>query len=202
MHTASESMNAYRAGRRAYLTGDYDEAITAFRWASGLDPDNPVYSHSAALSALKAGDMASAERLFLRAILGTQRSLGNDHPFMLLVARDLAVLYETKGLNKEMATLANRIVACANPLAVARSGDRTLQALAELCGKAGRLQAAIPFYRFALDSRRDQYGDRHPRTTACVDALEKIHRKLGDAGKARLLLERADMTRNMVGAVA
>ena len=195
-------MNAYRAGRQAYLTGDYEEAITAFRWASGLDPDNPIYSHSAALSAVKAGDMASAERLLLRAILGTQRTLGANHPFMLLVARDLAEFYEKKGRCEEMTELASHAIACANPHAVARSGDRTLQALAELCGKAGRLPVAIPFYRSALASRRDQYGDQHPRTAACIAGLAEIHRKLGDEGKARLLLGKAGLTGAAVGAVA
>ena len=101
MHTASESMDAYRTGRKAYLTGDYDKAITAFRWASGLDPDNPIYSHSAALSAVRAGDETGAEQLFLRAILGTQRTLGTDHPFMLLVASDLAAFYEKRAAAKK-----------------------------------------------------------------------------------------------------
>jgi tetratricopeptide (TPR) repeat protein len=198
-------MKAYRAGRKAYLTGDYDEAITAFRWASGLDPDNPIYSHSAALSAERAGDGAAAERLFLRAFLGTQRTLGADHPFMLLVTRDLAVFYEKKGRGEEAVEIANRAVACANPLAVALCSDKTLQALAELCGKAGRLSVAIPFYRSALASRRDQYGDRHPKTASCIAGLAEIHRKLGDNGKAHLLLEKASFVRaagNSGGAAA
>jgi tetratricopeptide (TPR) repeat protein len=195
MHIASESMNAYRAGRKAYLTGDYNGAITAFRWASGLDPDNPIYSHSAALSASRAGDEASAEQLFLRAILGTRRTLGADHPFMLLVARDLADFYGKKGRDEEAVKLAGGVVASANPLAVAGSSDKTLGALAELCGKAGRLSVAIPFYRSALASRRDQYGDRHPKTAACIAGLVEIHRKLGDNGKARQLLEKAGFVR-------
>ena len=205
MHTASESMKAYRAGRKAYLTGDYDAAITAFRWASGLDPNNPVYSHSAALSAVRAGDGATAERLFMRAILGTQRTLGADHPFMLLVARDLVAFYEKKGRGDEAMEIASRAVARANLLAVARSSDKTLQALADLCGKAGRLSVAIPFFRSALASRRDQYGDRHPKMASCIAGLAEIHRKLGDNGKARLLLEKARFVRaagNSGGAAA
>lgn len=205
MHTASESMKAYRAGRKAYLTDDYDAAITAFRWASGLDPNNPVYSHSAALSAVRAGDGAGAERLFLRAILGTRRTLGADHPFMLLVARDLAVFYEKKGRGDEAMEIASRAVARANPLAVARSSDKTLQALADLCGKAGRLSAAIPFFRSALASRRGQYGDRHPKTASCIAGFAEIHRKLGNHGKARLLLEKFRFVRaagNSGGAAA
>lgn len=184
-------MDAYRAGRKAHLSGDYEKAIMAFRWASGLDPDNPVYSHSAALSAVKAGNAAAAERLFLRAILETQRTLGADHPFMLLVARDLAALCQKKGGGEEMVEIANRAIACANPPAVARASDKTLQALADLCGMAGRLPAAIPFFRSALASRRDQYGDGHPKTASCIAGLAEIHHKLGDNGTASLMLEKA-----------
>jgi tetratricopeptide (TPR) repeat protein len=198
-------MNAYRAGRKAYLTGDYDEATTAFRWASGLDPDNPIYSHSAALSAVRAGNETGAEQLFLRAILGTQRTLGTDHPFMLLVASDLATFYEKKGRGEEAAEIASRVVTSANPDAVARSSDKTLRALADLCGKVGCLSAAIPFFRSALASRRDQYGDRHSKTASCIAGLAEIHRKLGNDGKARLLLEKARFARaagNSGGAAA
>jgi len=177
-------MNAYRAGRQAYLTGDYEEATTAFRWASGLDPDNPVYSHSAALSAVKAGDMANAERLFLRAVLGTRRTLGAGHPFMLLVARDLAEFYEKKGRCEEMTELAGRVIARVDHDAVAQSGDKTLQALADLCCKAGRLHLSIQFYRSALASRRDKFGARHPKTLACAAGLAKAHRRLGVEGEA------------------
>ncbi|MBE9559070.1 MAG: hypothetical protein IMF08_19585 [Proteobacteria bacterium] len=80
MTTANESMKAYRTGRVAYDEGEYEDATAAFRWASGLDPDNPMYGHSAALSALKAGDEAGAERLFLRAVLATQVPSGLATP--------------------------------------------------------------------------------------------------------------------------
>ena len=101
--------------------------------------------------------------------------------------------------------IASRVVARANPLAVARSSDKTLKALADLCGKVGRLSAAIPFYRSALASRRDQYGDRHSKTASCIAGLAEIHRKLGNDGKARLLLEKARFARaagNSGGAAA
>ena len=201
MSTVNESVNAYRAGSSAYTSGNYTKAAIAFRWASGLDPSNPVFSHAAALSAAKAGDGASAEWLFVRAISGTKRQLGARHPFMLLVARDLAAYYRRKGRAEDMAKLASRIVARANPPAVARSGDKTLQALADLCGMAGRLSAAIPFYQSALDSRREQYGDGHPKTAACIAGLAEIHRKLGDAGKARQMFAKARLVRKAVSSV-
>lgn len=114
---------------------------------------------------------------------------------MLLVARDLAVLYGKKGMREKAAELACHVVARASPLAVAQSSDKTLQALADLCGQSGNMSAAIPFYRAALASRRDQYGDDHPKTASCVVGLAKIHGNLGDDGRARLLLEKAKIVR-------
>lgn len=199
MSRANESINSYRAGQGAYLSGQYNKAAAAFRWASGLDPDNPVFSHAAAMSAARAGDGVGAEWLFVRAILGTRRQLGARHPFMLLVARDLAAFYGRKGRGGDMTKLAGRIVARADAPAIARSGDKTLQALADLYGMVGRLSAAIPFYQSALESRREQYGDRHPKTAACIAGLAKLHRKLGDTGKAHRLREEARTVREARG---
>lgn len=197
MSRVNGSINSYQTGHNAYLSGNYNKAAAAFRWASGLDPDNPVFSHAAALSAARAGDGTGAEWLFVRSILGTKRQLGARHPFMLLVARDLAAFYERKGRGAEMAKLAGRIVGRADRAAIARSGDKTLRALADLCGMVGRLSAAIPFYQSALESRREQYGDRHPKTAACSAGLAALHRKLGDAGKAHLLREEARTVREV-----
>lgn len=191
MPIANESMNAYRSGRTAYGAGDYEEAATAFRWASGLDPDNPMYSHSAALSALRAGDDAGAERLFLRAVLATQRTLGSGHPFMVLVAQELAELYGKQGRAEEMRSLARRVIACINAPAIAQSNNKTLRRVADLCGKAGRLRAAIPFYRSALACRRDLCGDGDPKTAECLAGLAEIHRQLGDFETSRGLLAKA-----------
>lgn len=188
-------MNAYNIGRSAYMAGNYGEAATAFRWAAGLDPDNPIYCHSAALSAARAGDEAEAERLYRRALAGTERTLGDSHPFMLLVARDLADLHEKKGRSEKASELAGRVVALASPLAVAQSGDKTLGALADLCDQSGNISTAVPFYRAALASRRDQYGDSHPKTVSCAVQLAKIHGRLGDNGKARELLEKVGFVR-------
>ena len=61
MSSASQSIKAYSAGRTTYGAGDNEKPVTAFRYTSGLDPDNPIYGHSAALSALRAGDVAGAD---------------------------------------------------------------------------------------------------------------------------------------------
>lgn len=199
MTTVNESMKAYRSGRIAYGEGEYEKATTAFRWASGLDPDNPMYGHSAALSALKAGDEAGAERLFLRAVLATQRTLGPDHPFMVLVTQDLAGLYAKQGRAEEMRNLARRVIACISPLAIAQSSNKTLRSVADLCDKAGRLRAAIPFYRSALSCRRDLCGDSDPKTLECLAGLAEIYGKLGDFETSQNLLTQTRHSREIGG---
>lgn len=201
MHAASESMNAYRAGRKAFESGDFDHAAIAFRWASGLDPDNPIYSHAAAMSVARVGDHDKATQLYLRAAMATRRTLGEAHPFMLVVVSGLvAHCRDGEVAANGVAEMARRALARADPGAVAQSGDRTLQALAVLGEAAGHLDAAIPFFRAATAFRRDRYGDRHSRTAFCIAALADIYRRTGDAGKAERLLERAVSAGVAVGA--
>jgi len=179
-------MNARNLGRNEFQSADGDDLDTV-RWASGLDADNPIYSYSAAASAARAGDDASAERLFLRALGATEESLGVDHPFMLLVGRGLAAHYGKTGRANEMVELAGSVVAAADLAAVAHASDRTLRALVDLCSRAGRLSAAVPFLRSALANRREHYGDRHPKTLTCLSVLADVHRKLSKWDKARVL---------------
>ncbi len=175
MRAGKESMAAYRAGKSAFETGDYKEAATAFRWAAGLDPDNPIYSHAAALSAARAGADAQAEQLFLRAITAIQRTLGESHPFMLIVARDFTAHCQKNGRTElNIVAFAQRIVKGGDIRAIARSGDRTLQALADLCAIAGRPLDAMPLFEKALEYRRNKYGQDHPKTRLCDRALARF----------------------------
>lgn len=185
MGAGKGSKTAYRAGKTAFETGNYKEAANAFRWAAGLDPENPVYSHAAALSAARAGAVDQAERLFFRALAAIQRTLGESHPFMLIVARDFTV-YCRKNNRPELdiAAFVKRIVDSGNVQAIARSGDRTLQALAELCAIAGRPCDAIPFFEEALEYRRNTHGSNHPKTRLCAITLDRI-RTNGNAQEGR-----------------
>jgi tetratricopeptide (TPR) repeat protein len=195
MPSASQSMNAHRTDRTTHGAGDCEKAKPAFRWASGLDPDNPMYGHSAAQSALRAGDAAGAERLFQHAIQAIRRTLGSGHPLMVLVAQDLAELYEKQGRVEEMRCLARRVVACISPPAIAQSNDKSLRRVAHLCGKTGHLRDAIPFYRSALACRRDMCGDNHSKIARCLAGLADIHRQLGDLETSRGLLAQARLVR-------
>ena len=175
MRAGKDSMAAYRAGKSAFETGDYKEAATAFRWAAGLDPDNPIYSHAAALSAARAGADDQAERLFLRAITAIQRTLGESHPFMLIVARDFMAHCGKNGrAGLNLTAFAQRILEAGDIQAIARSGDRTLHALAELYVIAGRPLDAAPYFEKALEYRRDRHGGDHAKTRLCVAALGRL----------------------------
>jgi len=195
MPSANQSMNACHTGQPADDADGHKKPLPDCRWASGLDPENPMYGRSAALSALRAGDTAGAERLFLRAILSIQRTLGSDHPLMVLVAQDLAELYGKQDREDEMCDLARRVVACISPAAIAQSNDKTLCRVADLCGKAGRLRVAVPFYRSALAWRRAMFGDSHPKIANCLAGLAGIYRQLGESETSRGFLTQARLVR-------
>jgi predicted Zn-dependent protease len=177
-------MAAYRAGKSAYETGDYKDATTAFRWAAGLDPDNPIYSHAAALSAARAGADDLAGQLFIRAVAAIRQTLGVSHPFMLIVTRDFSRYCRNTGVaGMNGAAFAQQVVAWGDIHAVARSGDRTLQALKELCAYAGRAGDAVPFFEMALKYRRDKYGRDHAKTRFCINVLTRpCSNRAGDIG--------------------
>lgn len=191
MSVSEDTLTAWHRGPVASRSDKRQEAEKASRWSAGLDPDNPIYSHSAALSAVRAGDGESAERLFLRALSGTRDRLGQDHPFMLLVARDWAAFRESRGDAAAGARLAQQILPLANPLAVARAGDKTLDALTDLCRFAGCLHVAVPFFNAALACRYDEYGADHKKTAVCIAKFAEIYRKLGDENSAYELCRRS-----------
>lgn len=132
MQKESESMKAYRLGLAAYQSGDFESASVSFRWAAGIDPENPVYCLAAARSAACAGANGEAERLFLLAMSATRRAMGEGHPFILLAARDLAALYGRTGRREDMKALARQVIGAAYPRAVARAGQRAVAALKDL----------------------------------------------------------------------
>lgn len=191
MSVSEDTFTVWHRGQVASRPNKREEAEKASRWSAGLDPDNPIYSHSAALSAVRAGDGESADSLFRRALVGTRDRLGSGHPFMLLVARDFAAFRQSRGDAPAAAQLAQQILPRANPLAVAQAGDKTLDALTDLCRFAGCLHVAIPFFNAALACRLDEYGVDHKKTAVCIAKFAEIYRKLGDDKSAYELCRRS-----------
>lgn len=171
--------------------GDFSTARSAFRWAAGLDPSNPIYSHAAALAAVKAGRRDEAEILFRRAKSETIAALGPSHPHLVTVGHGLAQLLEKQGRVDEARLLCRQIVTDIDPKVAAMANSRVLRRFAELCCRAGTPGAALALYRRAIAFRCRLYGDSHPVIAAYLAGLAELHQLMGSDVKARAVRNRA-----------
>lgn len=187
----SSSMKAYETGRQAIEKGDFSAARSAFRWAAGLDPDNPVYTYAAADAAFRAGREDEAEKLFRRAMADTVTALGRAHPHLATVADGLARIYEKQGREDEVRKLSGAVIDGLDLNAAAMASSRVLRRFAGLFRRAGRPHGAVQLYRMALAFRRSRYGDSHPLVAECLLGLAEIHHHLGNREKAKSLLKLA-----------
>jgi len=187
----SASMDAYQNGRRAMERGDIGTARSAFRWAVGLDPRNPIYTHAAAMAAAKAGRQAEAEILFRHAISDTVTALGPSHPHLVTVAHGLAELCEGQGRVDEARLLCRQIVAKIDPKIAEMANSRVLRRFAGLCCRAGIPDAALALFRRAIAFRCRLYGDSHPMIAEYLAGLAELHRRMGSDAKARAVRKRA-----------
>lgn len=187
----SNSMKAYELGRRAIESGDFGTARSAFRWAVGLDPDNPIFTYAAANAAFRARREDEAETLFRRAMEDTVKTLGPTHPHLATVAHGMVQLYEKQGRDEEVRRLCREVVGNLDPRVAATANGRVLRRFADLFQRAGRPREAVLLYRHALAYRRGRYGDSHPQVAECMGSLAEFYHRTGGYEKARRLLKTA-----------
>jgi tetratricopeptide (TPR) repeat protein len=183
-------MDAYQNGQRAMEEGDFTAARSAFRWAVGLDPSNPIYTHAAAMAAVKAGRLVEAETLFRRAISDTLAALGPSHPHLVTVAHGLAELCERQGRVNEAHMLCRQIVADTDPNIAEMANSRVLRRFAELCHRAGVPGAALALYRRAIAFRCRLYGSSHALIAEYLTGLSELHSSMGNDAKASAVRNR------------
>ena len=187
----ANSRAAYRSGRQAMAKGRYSAARSAFRWAVGLDPSNPIYAHAAAMAAAKAGRYDEAEELFRRALSDTVTSLGPSHPHLVTVADGLAELCERQGRVDEARLLCRQVVADTDPKMAEMANSRVLRRFAGLCRRAGAVDIALALYRRAIAFRSRLYGDSHPMIVEYLAGLAEFHHQMGSLAEARAVRKRA-----------
>ena len=196
----SSSVAAYRSGRRAMENRNFSAARSAFRWAVGLDPSNPIYSHAAAMAAAKAGRHDEAEELFRRAMSDTVTALGPAHPHLVTVAHGLAELCEGQGRLDEARLLCQQIIAKIDPRVAEMANSRVLGRFAGLCRRAGVPCIALALYRRAIAFRCRLHGDSHPVIAEYLAGLAELHHHMGRPAKARAVRKRAiGLARSPVG---
>ena len=187
---ASDSKIAYRTGRRAMATGRYSAARSAFRWAVGLDPKNPIYTHAAAMAADRAGWRDEAEELYRRALADTAAALGESHPHLVTVAHGLVELLERRGRIEEARALAVDIVARIDPAMAETANSRVLERFAALCRRADALAPALALYRRAIGLRCRLHGNWNPMISGYLAGLARLHQQMGHYARARAVRRR------------
>jgi len=187
----SNSTAKRRVHRHVVAKGEYGAARTAVRWAAGLDPANPIYTHAAALAADKAGRYDEAEVLYRRAISDLLRSLGPSHPHLVTVACGLAQLYEHQHRDDEARRLCREIVAGTDRKIAEMANSRVLRRFAELCRRADAAHVAIELYRRAITFRCRVYGNSHPIIARYLAGLADLYRQTGRDAEARAVRKRA-----------
>jgi len=187
----SRSVAAYRSGRRAMEERNFSAARSAFRWAVGLDPSNPIYSHAAAMAAAKAGRHDEAEELFRRAMSDTVTTLGPAHPHLVTVAHGLAELCAGQGRLDEARLLCQQIIAKIDPKVAEMANSRVLWRFAGLCRRAGAPGIALALYRRAISFRCRLHGDSHPVIAEYLTGLAELLHQIGRPAKAKAIRKRA-----------
>lgn len=175
---------------RAAEDGDIRAADSAFRWAIGLDPSNPIHMHAAASAALRAGRQDEAETLFRRALTDTVATFGPSHPHMVTVASGLVEICETQGRTDEARHLCREIVEGVNLKVAAMANSRTLKRFADLCLCAGVPRRAIALYMRAVRFRCRLYGKSHPMIAEYMAGLIELLHETGDPARAAALRKR------------
>lgn len=176
MLATRSSAHAYSAGRAAMEAGDDAVAQAAFRWASRVDPGNPVYAHAAAMADRDPADPTSTEMAFRKTIALTRREFGRSHPLVAVAATALVDLYDREGRHTEACRLSRRAIEQMDYSVAAAASMRTLRRLEDLCCRVGHRQVAVDLYRLALAHRRAVYGGQHPKVAECLDQLFRLYR--------------------------
>lgn len=189
--TVRNRERAYRSGQVAIVKGAGEAGEAAFAWVPGLGSDNPILLHAEAAAAMRAGQFAEAEALYLEAIRISERLFDSQHPHLATVAYGLVELYARTGRTEEARDLATEITGRTDKSRAVVANCRTLSRLADLFLLSGRADDGIELYRKALSHRRDLYGDRHPKIIECLAGFAEFQKRAGNGDQARALLREA-----------
>jgi tetratricopeptide (TPR) repeat protein len=146
------------------------------------------------------GDAAGALPLYQRALEGSERVLGKEHPGTLTSVDNLAGCTLDLGDAARALPLYRRALEGRERVLGAEHPD-TLTGVNGLAGclyALGDAAGALPLYRRALDSRERVLGKEHPDTLTSVNNLALCMKELGDAAEALPLYRKALDSRERV----
>ena len=125
---------------------------------------------------LSQGRYTEAEQLFGRALAGSEKQLGPDHPDTLRAVHNLATVYQSQGRYTEAEQLYGRALAGSEKQLGPDHPNtlRTVHNLAIVYGLQGRYVEAEQLYGRALAGREKQLGPDHPDTLQTAEDLVNV----------------------------
>ncbi|MER7760632.1 tetratricopeptide repeat protein, partial [Streptomyces sp. NPDC097619] len=209
-HRTGEAVDRARehaVGRlAAAFPGDGNDPVTWPAWRGLLPHIDTLLDHGAETSdTLATAGLLNGAGVFLlgqglctraleplrRALAGTERLLGADHPNTLTARNNLAAAYESAGdLDRAVSLHTGNLTRRARVLGV--SHPSTLISRNNLAGAyeaAGRVDEAIVLYEGNLADLAQVLGPAHPHTLAAKNNLAGAYETAGDLNRAVVLYE-------------
>ena len=184
---------AFFLGRALYGQGKYRDAVTQFRRAADLRPDDGVSLRFLGTGLLSSGDYAAADPVLRRAVAIAERTKGLNDPETGASLNNLAQLLYDKGDYAAAEPLFRRALAIAEQSQGPDHPDTgtSLNNLASLLQAKGDYAAAEPLLRRALAIAEKAQGPDHPDTGISLNNLASLLQAKGDYAAAEPLLRRA-----------
>ncbi|MBV9760328.1 MAG: tetratricopeptide repeat protein [Acidobacteriaceae bacterium] len=184
---------AFFLGQSLYEQGRFRDSAQAYEEARLRRPFDAMVLNNLALSWARAGDFASAEPLFRRALAINRAALGEAHPVVAKDLNNLGQLLEVKGDYSEAEPLLRQALAIDEKALGPDHPDvaMNLNNLAILLRTKGDYAEAEPLFRRALAILEKTLGPNHLNLAKTLNNFAQLLQLKGDYAGAELLYRRA-----------
>ena len=183
---------AFFLGQSLYEQGQYKESAVAYQHCLQLRPDDPTALNNTGVSLMKAGDYASAEPLYRRAVEITEKTLGLDHPDVAMSLNNLAELLRKKATTRGPSRCSGRLWRSREGAGTGspRCSEEPQQPRRAASERRG-LRGSRAAYRRALAINEAALGPNHPEVATNLNNLAGLLREERDYAGAEPLYRRS-----------
>ena len=173
---------------------DYDEALKVLdlieatareRWSNV--PSN-LYSLVSKKGDLlqRLGQFNAAEQVFVEALEGMQKVVGESHPIVIAFTNNLGNLYEAMGLYDQAEPLMKKALSLVEAVRGRQDPEAARQSnnLALLYESQGSFREAEPLYQKSISILSGLFGDDHSETVASKNNLAFLYFMMNDFDKS------------------
>ncbi len=187
----NQAKKAHTKGCAALYKRDFETAARAFALAVSLDPENPLYLGSAALTASRLGNFAESERLYKCSIEEAKNVFGPDDPQVATVTFGLVDLYRNKGRYQDAEALCHDMLVRLVDTPFGTMRARVMSRLGDLNRQQGRFEDAEVQFLRAIAECETAYGAGHPKVAGQLRPLAELYRTKGQKAEAEAVTRRA-----------